>query len=72
MSVLLKTEKHFANAIFYVVEDNLTNIISGDLAIQLGFLTLHNKATSKVNPQALSTNDIYYVMTGRKKLQKNF
>ena len=33
---------------FYVIKDKVTNIISGDLAIQLGLLTLHNKATSKV------------------------
>ena len=66
MSVLLKTEKDFSNSIFYVIEDNLTNIISGDLTIQLGFLTLHNKATSKVNFQALSTNNIY-LRNGRKK-----
>ena len=28
------------------------------MAIQLGLLTLHNKATSKVNSPALSTNNI--------------
>ena len=31
---------------FYVIKDNVSNIISGDLAIQLGLLTLHNKMTS--------------------------
>ena len=47
LSVLLKTEDHFfANAMFYVIKDNVTNIINGDLAIQLGLLTLHNKMTS--------------------------
>ena len=34
--VLLETEEHFANAMFYVIKDNVTNIIGGDLAIQLG------------------------------------
>ena len=32
--VLLKTEKHFANAMFYVTKDNVTNIIR-DLEIWL-------------------------------------
>ena len=35
LSVLLETEEHFANAMFYVIKYNITNIISGDLAIQL-------------------------------------
>ena len=43
----------------YVIKSNVTNIISGDLAIQLGLLTLHNKMTSKVNSPALSTNNIF-------------
>ena len=43
----------------YVIKDNVTNIISGDLAIQLGLLTLNNKAACKVNPPAPSTNRIY-------------
>ena len=34
LSVLLETEEHFANAMFYVIKYNVTNIISGDLAIQ--------------------------------------
>ena len=59
MSVLLEKEKHFANVMFYVIKNNVTNITSEDLAIQLRLLTLHNKATSKVNSQALSTNNIY-------------
>ena len=59
MSVLLEREQHFANVMFYVIKGNVTNIISGDLAIQLRLLTLHNKATSKVNSHALSTNNIY-------------
>ena len=38
----------------------MTNIISGDLAIQLRLLaTLHNKTTSKVNSQGLSTKNIF-------------
>ena len=44
---------------FYVIKNNVTDITSEDLAIQLRLLTLHNKATSKVNSQALSTNNIY-------------
>ena len=59
LSVLLETEEHFANVMFYVIKDNVTNIISRDLAIQLRLLTLHNKATSKINSPALSTNNIY-------------
>ena len=31
---------------FYVIKDNVTNIISRDLAVQLRLLTLHNKMTS--------------------------
>ena len=49
LNVLLETEELFANAMFYVIKNNVTNIISGDLAIRLGLLTLHNKTTSKVN-----------------------
>ena len=59
LSVLLETEEHFANAMFYAVRNNVTNIINGNLAIQLGILTLHNKATSKFNSQARSTNNIF-------------
>ena len=59
LSVLLEIEEHFANATSYVIKSNITNIISGDLAIQLGLSTLHNKTTSKVNSQALSTNNIF-------------
>ena len=59
LSVLLETEERFANAMFYFIKGNVTNIISGDLAIQLGLLTLYNKATSKVNSPAISTNNIY-------------
>ena len=59
LSVLLETEEHFADAIFYAVRNNITNIINGNLAIQLGILTLHNKATSKFNSQARSTNNIF-------------
>ena len=33
---------------FYVIKNKVRNIISGDLAIQLGLLTLRSKATSKV------------------------
>ena len=44
---------------FYFIKGNVTNIISGALAIQLGLLTLYNKATSKVNSPAISTNNIY-------------
>ena len=58
LSVLLETEEHFAKAMFYVIKGSITNIISGDLAVQLGLLTLHNK-TSKVNAHTLSANDIY-------------
>ena len=54
LSVLLETEEHFANALFYVIEGNdVTNIISGDLAIQLGLVTLHNKATSKIRENTI-------------------
>ena len=49
LNVLLETEERFANAMFYVIKNNVANIISGDLAIQLGLLTLHNKTPSKVN-----------------------
>ena len=59
LSVLPETEKHLLNATFYAIKDNVTDIISGNLAIQLGLLTLHNKATSKFNLPALSTNNIY-------------
>ena len=45
--------------LFYIINDNVTNIISGDLAIQLGLLTLHYKTTSKVNSQVLSTSNIF-------------
>ena len=74
MSVLLEKEKHFANVMFYVIKNNVTNITSEDLAIQLRLLTLHNKATSKVNSQALSTNNIYLdnASKNKLKLQKNF
>ena len=58
LSVLLATEEHFANAMFYIVKNNI-NIISRDLAIQLGLLKLH-KTISKVNSQALSTNSIFF------------
>ena len=58
LSVLLETEEHFANAMFYVIKNNVTNVIRGDLAIHLGLLTLSNKMTSKVNSQALSTINI--------------
>ena len=57
LSVLLETEEHFANVLFYVIKDNVTNIISRDLAIQLRLLTL--KFKSKINSPALSTNNIY-------------
>ena len=33
LSVLLETKKHFANAMFYVIKNNVTNKIRGDLAI---------------------------------------
>ena len=56
--VLLEREENFANAIFYVIKNKVTNIISEDLTIQLGLLTLHNKTTYKVNSQALSTKYI--------------
>ena len=48
LSVLLKTENHFFCKcyVLYVIKDNVTNIISRDLAVQLGLLTLHNKMTS--------------------------
>ena len=49
LNVLLETGERFANAMFYVIKNNVANIISGDLAIQLGLLTLHNKTPSKVN-----------------------
>ena len=38
------------------------------MAIQLGLLTLHNKATSKVISHALSTNDIYLGNDSKKKV----
>ena len=59
LSILLATEKHFANAMFYIMKNNITNIISRDLDIQLGLLKL-NKTTSKVNSQPLSTNSIFF------------
>ena len=65
---LLETEEYFAKAVFYVIEGNETNIISRDLAIQLVLLTLHNKATSEVNSQALSTNNIYLGNDSKKKV----
>ena len=68
LCVLLETEENFGNAIFYVIEGNVRNIISWDLAIQLGLLTLHNKATSKVISHALSTNDIYLGNDSKKKV----
>ena len=68
LSVLLETEEHFANAIFYVIKNNVTNIISGDLAIQFGLLTLQNKTTSKVNSQALSTKNIFLNNDSKKKV----
>ena len=71
LSILLETEENFANALFYVNEGNVTNIITRDLAIQLGLLTLHNKATSKVNSPALSTNKIYLGNDGKKKVTEN-
>ena len=49
----------YPNGLFYVIKDNVTNIISGDLAIHLELLTLYNKTTSKVNSQALSANNIF-------------
>ena len=39
-------------------KDNVTNMISGDLAFQLGLLTLHNETICKVNSQAISTSNI--------------
>ena len=71
LSILLETEENFVNALFYVNEGNVTNIITRDLAIQLGLLTLHNKATSKVNSPALSTNKIYLGNDGKKKVTEN-
>ena len=68
LSILLETEENFVNALFYVNEGNVTNIITRDLAIQLGLLTLHKKATSKVNSPALSTNKIYLGNDGKKKV----
>ena len=65
---LSETEEYFAKAVFYVIEGNETNIISRDLAIQLVLLTLHNKATSEVNSQALSTNNIYLGNDSKKKV----
>ena len=65
---LLETEEYFAKAVFYAIEGNETNIISRDLAIQLVLLTLHNKATSEVNSQALSTNNIYLGNDSKKKV----
>ena len=65
---LLETEEYFAKAVFYVIEGNETNIISRDLAIQLVLLTLHNKATSEVNSQALFTNNIYLGNDSKKKV----
>ena len=65
---LPETEEYFAKAVFYVIEGNETNIISRDLAIQLVLLTLHNKATSEVNSQALSTNNIYLGNDSKKKV----
>ena len=53
-SVLLETEERFANAMFYVIENNLTNTISEDSAVQLGLLTLHKKTTYKVNSPSFS------------------
>ena len=71
LSILLETEENFVNALFYVNEGNVTNIITRDLAIQLGLLTLHKKATSKVNSPALSTNKIYLGNDGKKKVTEN-
>ena len=59
LNILPETEEYFANAMFYVIKDNVTNIISGDLAIQLGLWALHNNRTSKVSSQALSINNIF-------------
>ena len=72
MSVLLETDENFANAIFYVIKDNVTNKISGDLAIQLGLLTLHNKRYLKSIHKLFLQLTFIYVMTVRIKLQKNF
>ena len=71
LSVLLATEEHFANAMFYIVKNNITNIISRDLAIQLGLLKLH-KTISKVNSQALSTNSIFLDNDNSNKVTENF
>ena len=49
LSVLVETLEYFANAMFYVIKNNATNIISGDMVIQLGLLTLRNKVTYTVN-----------------------
>ena len=68
LSFLLETEEYFAKAMSYVIEGNVTNIISGDLAIQLGLLTPQNKVTSEVNSQALSTNKIYLGIDSKKKV----
>ena len=71
LSVLPATQEHFANAMFYIMKNNITNIISRDLAIQLGLLKLH-KTTSKVNSQALSTNSILLDNDSRNKVTENF
>ena len=54
--------------LYFVIEGNVRNIISGDLAIQLGLLTLHNKATSQAISHALSTNDIYLGNDSKKRV----
>ena len=60
LSVLQETKEHFANAMFYVVKNNVANIISGDLAVQLRLLELDHKAISKIYLQTLSTNNIFF------------
>ena len=71
LSILLDTDillGTFCKCYVYFIEGNVTDIISGDLAIQLGLLTLHNKATSKVNSQTLSINNIYLGNGSKKKV----
>ena len=71
LSILLATEEHFANAMFYIMKNNITNIISRDLDIQLGLLKLH-KTTSKNNSQPLSTTSPFLDNDSRNKVTENF
>ena len=57
---------------FYVMKNNVANIISGDLPTQLGLLILHNETTSTANSPALSTNSTILDNDSKKSYRKAF